>query len=127
MLPSLLAPPSYLVGNVARIGHRLLLHALAEHDLRVPHAAILPALCDFGPPRRSVPILEEPVRDGPPRAINRSRSETRSARSAGISPAPTAHPRSAVSANAGGVRASNELPTTADLPYPRVAGNSRTG
>jgi DNA-binding MarR family transcriptional regulator len=47
--PSLLALPSFLAGNVARIGHRLLLHALAEHDLRLPHAAILAALSDFGP------------------------------------------------------------------------------
>ena len=47
--PSLLALPSYLAGNVARIGHRLLLHALTEHDLRLPHAAILAALSDFGP------------------------------------------------------------------------------
>src|SRR6186997_3446804 len=47
--PSLLALPSFLAGNVARIGHRLLLHALADHDLRLPHAAILAALSDFGP------------------------------------------------------------------------------
>jgi DNA-binding MarR family transcriptional regulator len=47
--PSLLALPSFLAGNVARIGHRLLLGALAEHDLRLPHAAILAALSDFGP------------------------------------------------------------------------------
>jgi DNA-binding MarR family transcriptional regulator len=45
----LLALPSFLAGNVARIGHRMLLHALAEHDLRLPHAAILAALSDFGP------------------------------------------------------------------------------
>jgi len=46
---SSLALPPYLAGNVARIGYRLLLHALAERDLRLPHAAILAALCDFGP------------------------------------------------------------------------------
>jgi DNA-binding MarR family transcriptional regulator len=47
--PSLLALPSYLAGNVARIGHRLLLEALAEHDLRLAHFAVLAALSDFGP------------------------------------------------------------------------------
>jgi DNA-binding MarR family transcriptional regulator len=47
--PSLLALPSYLAGNVARIGHRLLFEALAEHDLRLPHFALLTALSDFGP------------------------------------------------------------------------------
>lgn len=47
--PSLLALPSYLAGNVARVGHRLLLHALAEHDMRLAHAAILAALSDLGP------------------------------------------------------------------------------
>jgi DNA-binding MarR family transcriptional regulator len=47
--PSLLALPSYLAGNVARVGHRLLLDVLAEHDLRLPHTAILAALSDFGP------------------------------------------------------------------------------
>ena len=47
--PSLLALPSFLAGNVARIGHRLLLRRLAEHDLRPVHAAILAALSDFGP------------------------------------------------------------------------------
>jgi DNA-binding MarR family transcriptional regulator len=47
--PSLLALPSFLAGNVARIGHRLLLQALAEHDLRLPHAAVFAALSDFGP------------------------------------------------------------------------------
>jgi DNA-binding MarR family transcriptional regulator len=40
---------SIIAGNVARIGHRLLLHALAVHDLRLAHAAILAALSDFGP------------------------------------------------------------------------------
>ncbi len=46
---SLLALPSYLAGNVARAGHRLLVPALAEHDMRLGHAAILAALSDFGP------------------------------------------------------------------------------
>ena len=46
--PSLLALPSYLAGNVARIGHRLLLEALAEHELRLAHFAVLAALSDFG-------------------------------------------------------------------------------
>lgn len=45
----MLALPSYLAGNVARIGHRLLLGALAEHDLRLAHFAVLAALADFGP------------------------------------------------------------------------------
>lgn len=47
--PTLLALPSYLAGTVARIGHRLLVEALAEHDLRLPHFAVLSALADFGP------------------------------------------------------------------------------
>jgi DNA-binding MarR family transcriptional regulator len=47
--PTLLALPSFLAGNVARIGHRLLLDALAEHDLRLAHFAVLTALSDFGP------------------------------------------------------------------------------
>lgn len=47
--PTLLALPSYLAGNVARIGHRLLLDALAEHELRLAHFAVLAALADFGP------------------------------------------------------------------------------
>jgi len=47
--PTLVALPSYLAGNVARIGHRLLLEALAEHDLRLAHFAVLAALSDFGP------------------------------------------------------------------------------
>jgi DNA-binding MarR family transcriptional regulator len=46
--PSLLALPSYLAGNVARIGHRLLVEALAEHELRLAHFAVLAALSDFG-------------------------------------------------------------------------------
>jgi DNA-binding MarR family transcriptional regulator len=47
--PTLLALPSYLAGNVARIGHRLLLEGLAEQDLRLAHFAVLAALSDFGP------------------------------------------------------------------------------
>jgi DNA-binding MarR family transcriptional regulator len=47
--PTLLALPSYLAGNVARIGHRLLLEALEDHDLKLPHFAVLTALSDFGP------------------------------------------------------------------------------
>jgi DNA-binding MarR family transcriptional regulator len=47
--PTLLALPSYLAGHVARIGHRGLVAALAEHDLRLPHFAVLAGLSDFGP------------------------------------------------------------------------------
>jgi DNA-binding MarR family transcriptional regulator len=47
--PTLLAMPSYLVGHVAHIGPRRLVAALAEHDLRPPHFAVLTALSDFGP------------------------------------------------------------------------------
>jgi DNA-binding MarR family transcriptional regulator len=47
--PTLLALPSYLAGHVARIGHRVLVDALAEHDLRLPHFAVLAGLSDFGP------------------------------------------------------------------------------
>jgi DNA-binding MarR family transcriptional regulator len=47
--PSLLELPSYVAGNVARTGHRLLLEALAHHDLRLAHFALLGALADFGP------------------------------------------------------------------------------
>src|ERR687896_887656 len=46
--PSLLALPSYLAGNVARIGHRRLIEALAERELRLAHYAVLAALSDFG-------------------------------------------------------------------------------
>ncbi|WP_411086467.1 MarR family winged helix-turn-helix transcriptional regulator [Streptomyces sp. 061-3] len=46
---SLLALPSYLARHVARIGHLLLVDALAEHDLRLPHFAVLTGLSDFGP------------------------------------------------------------------------------
>ena len=47
--PTLLALPSYLAGHVSRIGHRVLVEALAEHDLRLPHFAVLAGLSDFGP------------------------------------------------------------------------------
>jgi DNA-binding MarR family transcriptional regulator len=47
--PTLLALPSYLAGHVARIARRLLVEALAKHDLRLPHFAVLTALSDFGP------------------------------------------------------------------------------
>ncbi|HTJ32698.1 MAG TPA: MarR family transcriptional regulator [Dactylosporangium sp.] len=47
--PTLLGLPSYLAGAVARVGHRLLVEALAEHDLRLPQFAVLTALADFGP------------------------------------------------------------------------------
>jgi DNA-binding MarR family transcriptional regulator len=47
--PTLLGLPSYLAGAVARVGHRLLVEALAQHDLRLPHFAVLTALSDFGP------------------------------------------------------------------------------
>jgi DNA-binding MarR family transcriptional regulator len=47
--PTLLALPSYLAGHVARIGHRTLAAALAEHNLRLPHFAVLTGLSDFGP------------------------------------------------------------------------------
>jgi DNA-binding MarR family transcriptional regulator len=46
--PSLLALPSYLASHVARIGHRALVEALAEQDLRLPHFAVLTGLSDFG-------------------------------------------------------------------------------
>jgi DNA-binding MarR family transcriptional regulator len=47
--PTLLDLPSYLAGAVARVGHRLLVEALGQHDLRLPHFAVLTALSDFGP------------------------------------------------------------------------------
>jgi DNA-binding MarR family transcriptional regulator len=47
--PTLLALPSYLAGHVARIAHRGLVEALAQHGLRLPHFAVLAALGDFGP------------------------------------------------------------------------------
>ncbi|MFI6334404.1 MarR family winged helix-turn-helix transcriptional regulator [Streptomyces sp. NPDC050535] len=47
--PTLLALPSYLAGHVARIGHRVLVEALREQGLRLPHFAVLAGLGDFGP------------------------------------------------------------------------------
>lgn len=47
--PTLLQLPSYLAGNVARIGHRALSASLAEEGLRLSHYAALTALSDFGP------------------------------------------------------------------------------
>jgi DNA-binding MarR family transcriptional regulator len=47
--PTLLAMPSYLAGHVARIGRTLLTEELKEHELRLPHFAVLAALSDFGP------------------------------------------------------------------------------
>src|SRR4051794_4360875 len=47
--PTLLGLPSYLAGAAARVGHRLLVEALATHELRLPHFAVLTALSDFGP------------------------------------------------------------------------------
>jgi DNA-binding MarR family transcriptional regulator len=47
--PTLLALPSYLASHVAGIGRRVLVGALAEHDLRLPHFAVLTGLSDFGP------------------------------------------------------------------------------
>jgi DNA-binding MarR family transcriptional regulator len=46
--PTLLALASYLAGHVSRIGHRGLVDALAEQQLRLPHFAVLAALHDFG-------------------------------------------------------------------------------
>lgn len=47
--PTLLALPSYLAGHVARIGRNHLDEPLKEHELRLPHFAVLAALSDFGP------------------------------------------------------------------------------
>src|SRR3954470_18366990 len=47
--PTLLGLPSYLAGAAARVGHRLLVDALATHELRLPHFSVLTALSDFGP------------------------------------------------------------------------------
>lgn len=47
--PSLLTLPSYLAGNVGRIGHRVLLRVVEEHGLRLPDYAVITALSDFGP------------------------------------------------------------------------------
>ncbi|MFG2690422.1 MarR family winged helix-turn-helix transcriptional regulator [Streptomyces sp. NPDC048405] len=46
--PSLLELPSYLISHVSRIGHDVLISAVAEADLRLPHFAALTALADFG-------------------------------------------------------------------------------
>jgi MarR family transcriptional regulator, lower aerobic nicotinate degradation pathway regulator len=46
--PTLLALPSYLAGNVARLGNGTLVAVLREHDLRLAHFAVLVALSDFG-------------------------------------------------------------------------------
>ncbi|AXG82964.1 MarR family transcriptional regulator [Streptomyces paludis] len=47
--PSLLALPTYLISHVARLGHDILIAAVADHGLRLPHFATLTALADFGP------------------------------------------------------------------------------
>jgi DNA-binding MarR family transcriptional regulator len=47
--PSLLAQPSYLASQVSKYGRRLLVTALAEHDLALVDHGILSALRDFGP------------------------------------------------------------------------------
>jgi DNA-binding MarR family transcriptional regulator len=46
--PTLIALPSYLAGNVSRIGHQMLQEAVSAHDLRLVHFAMLGALADFG-------------------------------------------------------------------------------
>jgi DNA-binding MarR family transcriptional regulator len=46
--PGLLALPSYVASKVGRIGHGLLLDALADDDLRLSHYAVLVALGDLG-------------------------------------------------------------------------------
>jgi MarR family transcriptional regulator, lower aerobic nicotinate degradation pathway regulator len=46
--PSLLAQPSYLASQVSKYGRRLLVAALAEHDLRLIDFAVLLSLDDFG-------------------------------------------------------------------------------
>ncbi len=47
--PSLLGLPSYLAGQVARIGNLPLVDELGSRELRLPHFAVLAALHDFGP------------------------------------------------------------------------------
>ena len=47
--PTLLAFTPYLAASVAHLGRRLAEGVLAEHDLRLPHFAVLAALADFGP------------------------------------------------------------------------------
>ena len=44
----LLLLPSYLAGNVARIGHDFLLRELTQHGLRLTHYAVMSAVIDFG-------------------------------------------------------------------------------
>ena len=46
--PSLLAQPSYLASQVSKYGRRLLVAALAEHELRLIDFAVLLSLDDFG-------------------------------------------------------------------------------
>lgn len=46
--PTLLGLPSYIAGAAARVGHLLLVEALAAHELRLPHFSVLTALSDFG-------------------------------------------------------------------------------
>jgi DNA-binding MarR family transcriptional regulator len=47
--PSLLAVPGYVIHKVAQHGQRVLHEALAEHELALPHFAVLSALHDLGP------------------------------------------------------------------------------
>lgn len=47
--PTLMGLPSYLAGHVSTIAKRPLVERLAEHDLRLPHFAVLVGLHDFGP------------------------------------------------------------------------------
>ena len=44
-----LAIPGYVVDKVAGHGQRVLAAAVAEHDLALPHFAVLTALADLGP------------------------------------------------------------------------------
>ena len=46
--PTLLAFTPYLAASVAHLGRRLAEGVLAEHELRLPHFAVLAALADFG-------------------------------------------------------------------------------
>ena len=47
--PSLLELPSYVAGQVSRLGRRSAAEELGRHDLLLVHHAILGALSDFGP------------------------------------------------------------------------------
>lgn len=47
--PTLTGLPSYLAGHVSTISKRPLVDHLAQHDLRLPHFAVLVGLHDFGP------------------------------------------------------------------------------